>query len=84
MYEPIHGSAPDISGKGIANPLAAILSAAMLLRHSLDLDTEARAVEDAVNAVLSAGHRTADLARPGQKATTTQEMGDLVSQVLVA
>ena len=83
MYEPIHGSAPDIAGEGIANPLAAILSAAMLLRHSLDLDAEARAVENAVNAVLGAGHRTADLAGPGQKAATTQEMGGLVIGALM-
>jgi 3-isopropylmalate dehydrogenase len=82
MYEPIHGSAPDIAGKGIANPVAAILSAAMLLRHSLDMEAEARAVEAAVYAVLSAGHRTADLVRPDQKAATTQEMGDLVCREL--
>ncbi len=84
MYEPIHGSAPDIAGKGIANPLAAILSAAMLLRHSLDLEAEALAVENAVNTVLTAGYRTADLARSGQKAAGTQEMGDLVSGALGA
>jgi 3-isopropylmalate dehydrogenase len=61
LYEPIHGSAPDIAGKGIANPLGAILSAALLLRYSLKLETEAQAVERAVEAVLSAGLRTADL-----------------------
>jgi 3-isopropylmalate dehydrogenase len=82
MYEPIHGSAPDIAGKGIANPLAAILSAAMLLRHSLELDAEAQAIENAVSAVLEAGHRTADLASPGQTAASTEEMGDLVVQAL--
>ncbi len=59
LYEPIHGSAPDIAGKGIANPLATILAVAMLLRHSLNLEAEARAVEAAVDAVLNAGHRTA-------------------------
>jgi 3-isopropylmalate dehydrogenase len=82
LYEPIHGSAPDIAGRGIANPLAAILSAAMLLRHSLGLEAEARAVEAAVAAVLDAGHRTADLAAPGQPAVTTQQMGSLVIQAL--
>jgi 3-isopropylmalate dehydrogenase len=78
LYEPIHGSAPDIAGQGIANPLAAILSAAMLLRHSLGLDAEARAVETAVHAVLDSGHRTADIAPAGQPAVGTVEMGDLV------
>jgi 3-isopropylmalate dehydrogenase len=78
LYEPIHGSAPDIAGKGIANPLAAILSTTMMLRSSLSLEKEAAAVEAAVAAVLEAGHRTADLARPGQPAVSTQEMGDLV------
>ena len=61
LYEPIHGSAPDIAGKGIANPLGTILSAAMLLRHSLSLEAEAKAIEDAVERVISAGHRTVDL-----------------------
>jgi 3-isopropylmalate dehydrogenase len=82
LYEPVHGSAPDIAGKGIANPLAAILSAAMLLRHSLNLEREARAVEAAVSAVLDAGHRTADLVTSKQKAATTQEMGELVVEAL--
>jgi 3-isopropylmalate dehydrogenase len=84
LYEPIHGSAPDIAGRGIANPLAAILSAAMLLRHSLGLEAEASAVERAVAAVLDAGHRTTDLAAPGQPHVTTQQMGDLVVQGLYA
>lgn len=83
LYEPIHGSAPDIAGQGIANPLAAILSAAMLLRHSLQLEPEARAVEDAVNAVLNAGHRTADLVAPEREAVTTQKMGDYVIEAVV-
>jgi 3-isopropylmalate dehydrogenase len=82
LYEPIHGSAPDIAGKGIANPLAAILSAAMLLRHSLELEPEARAVEDAVAAVLDAGYRTPDIAAPGQPTVTTRQMGDLVVEAL--
>jgi 3-isopropylmalate dehydrogenase len=79
VYEPIHGTAPDIAGKGIANPLGSILSAAMLLRHSLGLETEAATVEDAVASVLSAGLRTADLARPGEPVTSTTAMGDAVA-----
>ena len=82
LYEPIHGSAPDIAGKGIANPLATILSAAMLLRHSLGLETEAPAVEQAVAAVLDAGYRTADIAGPGQPALTTAQMGECVISAL--
>jgi 3-isopropylmalate dehydrogenase len=82
LYEPIHGSAPDIAGRGVANPLASILSAAMLLRHSLDLHAEARAVEESVARVLDAGHRTPDIATPGQPAVSTHEMGDLVVQAL--
>jgi 3-isopropylmalate dehydrogenase len=82
LYEPIHGSAPDIAGKGIANPLATILSTAMLLRSSLGLPDEATAVEGAVEAVLAAGHRTADLASPGQPTLSTQAMGDLVVAAL--
>lgn len=78
LYEPIHGSAPDIAGQGKANPLATILSAAMLLRSSLGLEEEAREVETAVSHVLAAGHRTADLAREGETAVSTQAMGDLV------
>jgi len=82
LYEPIHGSAPDIAGKGIANPLAAILSTAMLLRHSLDMEAEAQAIEHAVSAVLDAGYRAADLARPGEPVVSTREMGDLVVEAL--
>jgi 3-isopropylmalate dehydrogenase len=78
IYEPIHGSAPDIAGQGIANPVGTILSMAMMLRHSLKLEAEAQVVENAVNAVLSAGHRTRDLAQPGDKALSTAEMTDLV------
>ena len=80
LYEPVHGSAPDIAGKGIANPLGAILSAAMLLRHSFQLEREAACVEGAVEAALSAGHRTRDLARPGQTALGTREMGSTVAE----
>ena len=72
IYEPIHGSAPDIAGKGIANPYATIFSAAMLLRHSLGLEAEAAAVEAAVHAALDDGVFTADLAAKGQAVSTTQ------------
>jgi 3-isopropylmalate dehydrogenase len=78
LFEPIHGSAPSIAGKGIANPLAMILSAAMLLHTGLGLTREAAVVERAVEAVLAAGHRTADLAAPGQPVANTEQMGDLV------
>jgi 3-isopropylmalate dehydrogenase len=82
LYEPIHGSAPDIANQGIANPLAAILSAAMLLRHSLLLEAEAQAVESAVATVLDAGHRTPDIAAPGEPAVTTEDMGSRVIAAL--
>ena len=75
LYEPVHGSAPDIAGKGIANPLGAILSAALLLRHSFQLEREAVCVENAVSAVLNQGYRTADLVRAGQTSVSTSEMG---------
>ena len=75
LYEPVHGSAPDIAGRGIANPIGAILSAAMLLRHSLGLEAEATQVEAAVAAVLDEGFRTADLVPAGQQAVATTEMG---------
>src|SRR6266404_8090342 len=75
LYEPVHGSAPDIAGKGIANPLGAILSAAMMLRYSFKLEAEAAAIEEAVEMALSDGHRTSDLARGGQQFVTTEEMG---------
>ncbi|MDI7274388.1 MAG: 3-isopropylmalate dehydrogenase [Anaerolineae bacterium] len=82
FYEPIHGSAPGIAGRNVANPLAAILSAAMLLRHSLGLEREAVEVEAAVNAVLERGYRTADLALAGQEVVGTREMGALVVEQL--
>jgi 3-isopropylmalate dehydrogenase len=75
LYEPIHGSAPDIAGRGIANPLGAILSAAMLLRHSFRLEAEGASIETAVSRVLDSGHRTRDLVKSGQSALSTQEMG---------
>jgi 3-isopropylmalate dehydrogenase len=82
LYEPIHGSAPDIAGRGIANPLGTILSAALLLRHSLGLHEEAQAVEDAVAAVLANGARTADLSAPGESPLTTREMGSRVTEAV--
>jgi 3-isopropylmalate dehydrogenase len=84
LYEPIHGSAPDIAGRGIANPLATILSAAMLLRWSLGLDEEAAAVEAAVARALAGGARTADIARPGEPVIGTGEMGERVLASLAA
>ena len=82
VYEPIHGSAPDIAGQGIANPLATILSVAMLLRHSLELEPEASAVEAAVEAVLAQGYRTPDVAGPETHTVGTRRMGDLVASTL--
>ena len=79
LYEPIHGSAPDIAGQGKANPLAAILSVAMLLRHSLGLEQEAAAVEAAVSAVLDAGIVTGDIANPDQRTYSPGEVGDAVA-----
>ena len=82
MYEPIHGSAPDIAGKGVANPLATIVSAAMLLRHSLDQEAAARRIEAAVRKVLAQGYRTADIAEPGCRQVGTAAMGDAVIAAL--
>ncbi|MEW6272341.1 MAG: 3-isopropylmalate dehydrogenase [Thermodesulfobacteriota bacterium] len=84
LYEPIHGSAPDIAGKGIANPLAAILSSALLLRFSLAQEKAAALLEAAVDRVLARGLRTADLAGPGERALSTQEMGAAVRAELEA
>ena len=78
LYEPSHGSAPDIAGKGVANPLATILSAAMMLRYSLDRPDAADRIESAVRAVLAAGWRTADIATAGATTVGTREMGDAV------
>ncbi len=78
LYEPSHGSAPDIAGKGIANPIATILSAAMMLRFSFDLDKEADAIEDAVKQVLADGYRTVDIMADGMKQVGTVEMGCLI------
>ena len=78
MYEPVHGSAPDIAGQGIANPLATILSVAMMLRSTFQLGDLAASVENAVAKTLESGLRTADIAAPGQPTCSTQEMGDAV------
>jgi 3-isopropylmalate dehydrogenase len=82
LYEPVHGSAPDIAGKGIANPLGAILTTALLLRHSFQLESEAACVENAVSAVLNQGYRTADLVRAGQNSVSTSEMGSRVVEAV--
>ena len=78
MYEPIHGSAPDIAGKGLANPIATILSFAMALRYSLDLDKEAEGLEKAVQDVLNDGLRTKDILSKGMKEISTSKMGDAI------
>ena len=82
LYEPIHGSAPDIAGRGIANPVGTILSVALLLRHSLGLEKEAVAVETAVSAAIDAGARTADFAERGRDTLSTRAMGDAVLTAL--
>lgn len=82
LYEPSHGSAPDIAGQGVANPLATIASAAMMLRHSLARPEAARRIESAIAAVLAAGCRTADIWSPGMRRVSTREMGDAVCAAL--
>src|SRR6266852_5928250 len=82
LYEPVHGSAPDIAGQGVANPLGAILSAAMLLRYSFKLETEAACIESAVDGVLASGSRTKDLAKAGQSAVSTSAMGQKVAEAV--
>ncbi len=82
LYEPSHGSAPDIAGQNKANPIATILSAAMMLRYSLDLDQEADAVEAAVQEVLTAGYRTGDIMSEGCQYVGTSEMGDMIAKAL--
>ncbi|MBP3848458.1 MAG: 3-isopropylmalate dehydrogenase, partial [Pyramidobacter sp.] len=79
MYEPIHGSAPDIAGKGIVNPIGTILSGAMMMKYSFAMQEESAAVETAVNAVLDEGYRTADIFSEGCKKVGTTEMGDLIA-----
>jgi 3-isopropylmalate dehydrogenase len=80
IYEPVHGSAPDIAGQGIANPLGAILSVALMLRHTFHLPKEAECVEAGVISTLMGGFRTRDLARPGERTVTTEEMGAQIAE----
>ena len=82
LYEPCHGSAPDIAGKNMANPLAMILSVAMMLRYSFQMETEALQIETAVKKVLAQGYRTADIYETGTKKLGTKEMGDAVLAAL--
>ena len=82
MYEPIHGSAPDIAGKNIANPIAAILSTAMMLKYSFKLQKEAQAIEKAVTSVLEQGYRTVDIISEGMKQVGTKEMGELICKAI--
>ena len=84
LYEPVHGTAPDIAGKGLANPIAAILSASMLLRYSLDRGSDADRVDAAVLRVLEQGHRTADIRGDGGRAVGTAQMGDLIARQVEA
>ena len=78
LYEPVHGSAPDIAGKNLANPIATILSLSMALRYSLDLDKEADQLDAAVQSVLDDGLRTKDIISKGKKEVTTTDMGDAI------
>ncbi len=84
LYEPIHGSAPDIAGKGIANPVGTILSAALLLRHSLGLEEEARTIEKIIDNTLSEGFRTADIAGPGEKSVNTKTLCAVINAQFVS
>jgi 3-isopropylmalate dehydrogenase len=79
LYEPIHGSAPDIAGRGIANPMASLLSAAMMLRWSFGMQEEADALEKAVDGLLAEGYRTADIARNGERPISTAQVGDMIA-----
>ena len=80
VYEPVHGSAPDIAGKNLANPIGAVLSAAMLLRHSFELEAEASAIEQAVEAALDAGARTSDIGKAAS--ISTRQFGEVILQKL--
>ncbi|MDP6121560.1 MAG: isocitrate/isopropylmalate family dehydrogenase, partial [Rhodospirillales bacterium] len=82
LYEPVHGSAPDITGQDMANPLACLLSFAMMLRYSFDMAEEAGLVENAVGAVLDQGLRTADIMQPGKTRVSTSAMGEAVTEAL--
>jgi 3-isopropylmalate dehydrogenase len=83
MYEPIHGSAPDIAGRGIANPIGTIASVAMMLRHSLALAQEAELVETAIHEAIDAGALTADVAPKGERPRSTSEVGDAIVSRIV-
>jgi 3-isopropylmalate dehydrogenase len=83
LYEPVHGSAPDIAGQGIANPIGAIASAAMLLRFSADMDQEAAEIDHAIEDTLASGARTKDLAGPGERHLSTTEMGQAIAENLI-
>ena len=83
LYEPIHGSAPDIAGKNMANPIATVLSIAMMLRYSFNLENEAKAVENAVSMVLKNGYRTGDIMSVGMKQVGTKEMGELIMNYII-
>ena len=78
MYEPIHGSAPDIAGKDVANPLATILSVAMMLRYTFSQEETAQRIENAIKKVLALGFRTKDIVEPGMRSVGTKAMGDAV------
>jgi len=82
LYEPVHGSAPDLAGQDRANPIATILSAAMMLRYSFGLTQEAEAIENAVERVLEAGYRTGDIMSPGQTLVGTEKMGQLICEYI--
>jgi 3-isopropylmalate dehydrogenase len=82
LYEPVHGSAPDIAGRDVANPLATILSAAMMLRYTFGEEAAARRIENGVRKVLAAGYRTADIFEPGTRKVGTREMGEAVIAAL--
>ncbi len=83
LYEPVHGSAPDIAGRGVANPIGAIASAALLLRHSLHMDEGATVVEQAIAAVLAAGARTPDIAQPGEVVLGSRELGEEIARLVL-
>jgi 3-isopropylmalate dehydrogenase len=83
LFEPVHGSAPDIAGLGIANPIGAIASAAMLLRYGLNLQEAADGVDQAIAAVLAAGARTPDIARPGERTLSTSEIGAEIARLVL-
>ena len=83
LFEPVHGSAPDIAGRGVANPIGAIASAAMLLRYGFELPEAATVVDQAIAAVLAAGARTADIARPGERSVGTREIGDEIARLVL-